>query len=136
MPATRTVTRTTMDVTPAPEFFKYGFNGSEKSTDAVIDPSTITADANGRKIVKGGSVFVKITASGNYGPYAAGAADGRQTPGIAPNVVIISADVDVTDGPWAIGGYYSGCDFDSAKLTLFGLSVAALRTAMPLCVIW
>jgi len=44
-----------------------------------IDASTVPADGNGDKILRAGTVLGKITASGLYGPYDPGAADGRQT---------------------------------------------------------
>jgi len=44
-----------------------------------IDASTVPADGNGDKILKAGTVLGKITASGLYGPYDPGAADGRET---------------------------------------------------------
>jgi hypothetical protein len=44
-----------------------------------VDYTTVTADANGRRILKGGTAMGKITASGKYGPYSDAAGDGRGT---------------------------------------------------------
>lgn len=112
------------------KIFRY-FNGAEHSISCVIDSSTVTADSDGNKILKEGSLLVKITASGAYGPYASGAADGRQTLGIAPNCVILSGDLDVTRGDEALGGWHSQCDFESSQLTLFGATLANVKIAFP-----
>jgi hypothetical protein len=108
-------------------------SGDEKTESVVIDPATVTADADGNKIVVAGSLLVKITASGAYGPYASGAADGRQTLGTSPNCVICTADVDVTRGPEAIGGWFSDTMFESANLTLFGATLSNVKAAFPRC---
>ncbi|AJW76992.1 head decoration protein [Marinitoga sp. 1155] len=57
----------------------------------VIDSSTVTADSDGDKILKAGTILGKITASGKFGPYDSTATDGRQTA-----VGILAHDVDVT----------------------------------------
>jgi hypothetical protein len=119
------------------KIFHYFSGKREVSESIVIDPATVTADASGHKIVAKGSLLCRITATGAYGPYASGASDGRQTPGtggvIPPLSVICSASVDVTNGPEAIGGYFAGCDFETANLTLFGLATATAKAAFPNC---
>jgi hypothetical protein len=118
------------------KIFHYFSGEREVSESIVIDDSTVTA-VNGKKIVAKGSLLCRITATGAYGPYASGATDGRQTPGtggvIPPLSVICSATVDVTNGPEAIGGYFAGCDFETANLTLFGLAAATAKAAFPAC---
>lgn len=59
-----------------------------------IDPATVVAGGDGRKILKPGTPLGKITASGKYGPYLTGAVDGRQT----PTDFALGDTVDVTDG--------------------------------------
>lgn len=122
------------------EILMYGGNGTERAMSIVVDDSLFTADALGYKSCPKGALLVKMTSgpnAGAYGPYASGASDGRQTPGIAPNCIITTDVVDLTLGPEAIGGYYAGCDFNLSKLTLFSLSAAsnnaAIKAAFPLC---
>ena len=112
------------------KYFRY-VSGGEKSDSVVIDAATVAADAAGNKVLKAGSLLVKITASGAYGPYAAGATDGRQTLGTAPNCVILSADTDVTRGDEAMGGWFADCAFEISQCTLFGATAAAVRAAFP-----
>jgi hypothetical protein len=42
---------------------------SVKRAGITLDSTLVTADADGNKIVKGGSVLGKVTATGKYGPY-------------------------------------------------------------------
>lgn len=42
---------------------------SVKRAGITIDYTTVTADADGRRIIRGGTAMGKITASGKYGPY-------------------------------------------------------------------
>jgi len=44
-----------------------------------LDAETVTADDNGDKTLRAGTVLGEITASGLYGPYDAEAEDGRST---------------------------------------------------------
>jgi hypothetical protein len=122
------------------EIFKYLPDGNVLSESVVIDPATVAADGAGDKILKKGTFIVKITSggtAGEFGPYLAGATDGRQTPtppaGGNPNCGILSDDVDVTRGSKAIGMYWGNCQFIAAKLTLLGYSLANTKTAIPLC---
>jgi hypothetical protein len=64
-----------------------------------IDSSTVTADGSGKKVLLKGMPLGKL-ANGKYGPYASGAADGRQNP-----TVILKRTVDVTEGDHVVGGY-------------------------------
>jgi hypothetical protein len=106
--------------------------GDEKTDSFVIDPATVTANSDGRKIVPAGAFITKITATKAYGPHAAGAADGRQT--IARgSCAVTTAQVDVTDGPVAIGGYIGDAIFKTAKLTLYGATLGAVQAALPTC---
>lgn len=50
-----------------------------KRAGITIDAATVTANADGMKIVKGGTVMGKVTATGKYGPYDNAAVDGRAT---------------------------------------------------------
>ena len=49
-----------------------------KRAGITIDYTTVTANSDGRRIIKGGTLIGKITASGKYGPYSDAASDGRQ----------------------------------------------------------
>jgi len=135
--AVQGMVRETVSFTPSPEILKYGGNGVEFQESIVLNPAVVTADARGHKILKRGSLIVKITATGEFGPYAAGATDGRQTlaapAGAAPTCGILNMDVDLTDGAKAAGMYYGLANFDSSKLTLFGATLTAIRAAMPSC---
>lgn len=51
-----------------------------KRSGITLDFATIPLSGSDRPLVKG-TALAKITASGKYGPYDAGALDGRQTPG-------------------------------------------------------
>jgi hypothetical protein len=116
------------------EPLKYA-TGAEKTESVVIDPATVTANAAGRKIVPAAALVVRKTTGGMAGPFASGATDGRQTLANSspPTVFITSAEIDVTDGPRAIGAYFGGAAFDSAHLTLYGATLTAARAALPTC---
>jgi hypothetical protein len=64
-----------------------------------IDSTTVTADGAGKKILLKGMPLGKL-ANGKFGPYASGAADGRQNP-----TVILKRTVDVTEGDHVVGAY-------------------------------
>ncbi len=135
--ATQTVVRNTEILTPTAEIFKYLPDGNVLSESVVLQPSTVTADAAGIKTLYAGTLIVKITATGEFGPYASGAVDGRQTlaapGGAAPTCGILSMDVDLTDGAKAAGMYYGNCQFNTSKLTLLSAAIATVRAAMPSC---
>lgn len=61
-----------------------------------LDASTVTADAAGDKIVQPGTLIAKISASGKWGPYDAGASDGRQTS--TDNLLICHDHVNLKGG--------------------------------------
>lgn len=50
-----------------------------KRAGITLDADSVTADADGNKILKRGTFVTPITASGKYGPYDSGASDGRET---------------------------------------------------------
>lgn len=64
-----------------------------------IDSSTVTADGNGKKIIKKGMPMGKL-ANGKYGPYAPGQTNGQENPS-----VILKQTYDVTDGDVVAGAY-------------------------------
>jgi len=135
--AVQGMVRETISFTPTPEILKYGANGVEFQESVVIDPTVVSANSRGHKILKRGSLIVKITATGEFGPYAAGAEDGRETlaapAGGAPTCGILNMDVDLTDGAKAAGMYYALANFDTSKLTTFGAALSAVKAAMPSC---
>lgn len=69
---------------PAPLGYQFDFLASEKYMvkrgGITIDYTTVPANGDGQRIIKGGTVLGKITATGKYGPYASGASNGLQTP--------------------------------------------------------
>lgn len=67
-----------MDIDPTVDWLA-SEHFSVKRVGITIDHTTVTADADGRRIIKGGTVLGKITASGKYGPYGDALADGRET---------------------------------------------------------
>lgn len=68
-----------------------------------IDASTVTADGDGNKIVAGGTFLTPITATGKYGPYDAGATDGRQTPDANVSGFLLADGVNLRDGDVVTG---------------------------------
>jgi hypothetical protein len=51
---------------------------SVKRAGITIDHLLVPADADGRRIIKGGTALGKVTATGKYGPYSNALADGRE----------------------------------------------------------
>lgn len=87
-----------------------------------IDASTVTAGADGKKIIKKGMPVGRLT-NGKYGPYDPAATDGRQNPS-----VILKHTYDVTDGDHVVAGY------EMAKVISERIPVtvdATLRGKMP-----
>ncbi|MEC1714755.1 head decoration protein [Schinkia azotoformans] len=64
-----------------------------------IDSAAVTADGDGKKILKKGQPVSKM-ASGKYVPYNAAGADGSENPS-----VLLKHTIDVTDGDVVTGGY-------------------------------
>ncbi|MBG9656066.1 MULTISPECIES: head decoration protein [Cytobacillus] len=88
-----------------------------------IDASAVTADGDGKKIVKKGMPLGKL-ANGKYAPYNAGATDGSENP-----TVILKHSYDVTEGDQVAAGY------EMAKVISERIPVtvdAALKGKMPL----
>lgn len=93
-----------------------------------IDKATVTAGADSHKVLKAGSIICEITASGKYGPFDAGAADGRQTPTLG-KCFIMAKTVDVTFQDAQVGA------IDMARVLTARLPIqptAAVKTALPL----
>jgi hypothetical protein len=111
--------------------------GAEGIESIVVSAATVTAGADGRKIVEAGSLLTRITASKKFGPFASGATDGRQTLAAPTNLgvtaVFLTDDLDVTDGDKPLGGYATNCWFNNADLNLNGATQAAVRAAFPTC---
>lgn len=77
-----------------------------KSVGITIDSLLITADSNGNKIVKNGTVLAKVTATGKYGPYDEAALDGRE---LTPDVgVLVNGGVNCRDGDVITGHMLHG----------------------------
>lgn len=101
----RSVTVPVVDV----EFLASAKNQVTKGV--TLDASTFTADGNGNKIVKAGTVLGKITASGLYGPYADAAVDGRTLAEL-----ILLNTINVRDGNAAVAALSQGVVLE-ARLT-------------------
>jgi hypothetical protein len=111
--------------------------GDEKAETVVVDNTYVTADTKSRKLIAGGTLLCKITASGLYGPYSKSASDGRQT--LAEGSAVITwRGHDVTLGDKAVEGLFADCVFDLSELTLGGVSkhgasLTSLKAAFPQC---
>jgi len=112
--------------------------GAEPVETLVIYSSTVTADAEGRRLIPAAQVLCEITSGlgdGQYGPYSKTASDGRQTIGATyqPYVAIEGLDVTLCDLP--IGGLWAQCVFDVSEIEASsGIShadLATLKTAFP-----
>lgn len=75
----------------------------EVTNGITIDSASITADANGDKIIKIGMPMAKLTASGKWVPYKKDGTDGSENP-----MVILKRTVNVKDGDHVVGGYEVG----------------------------
>jgi hypothetical protein len=107
--------------------------GIERAQSVVVKRTTITPDSDGRYVVKKGELLVQITGEDAVGPYAAGATDGRQTPGIGL-VWIATESIDLSGVDYRpISGWYGFCEFNVQELTLHDLAVATLASYMPTC---
>ena len=87
-----------------------------------VDASVISADAEGNKVIKGGTVMGKVTANGKYAPYASGATDGTET----PVGILFAGDINVRDGDTVAGLLLHGSVIE-ARCT--GVTAAA-KTAL------
>lgn len=118
----------TVSGTAVTEYLYSQANFTTKS--ATLASGTLTADANGDKIVNKGAILAKITTgatSGQYGPYDTGASDGRQT---LTNVVGINDSYsNLRDGDYEAGVCYAGIVRDD-KVTLFESGVAKTVSTM------
>jgi len=107
-----------------------------------LDISTFTAGThypNG--YIPSGTALAKITATGLYGPYAAGASDGRQTPANGAFLLFSSVKAVNSQGTALVkvgaAGFQHGF-VESARLPFSsgdGAAVAAVKTALPL-IVW
>ncbi|MDL5159412.1 head decoration protein [Actinomycetospora termitidis] len=108
--------------------YQVDFLASERYTvkqgGITIDPATVSANSDGKKVVKGGTVMGKITATGKYGPYASGASDGRQ----AAVGVLFAGDIRVDGGDTVAGLMIQG-SVKEARLT--GLDATAKTALTP-----
>lgn len=85
-------------------------NGEFKARPYTIKSSTITADSNGKKIVKGGTPFPANDATA---------------------IGLLLDTVDVTDGDKTVSLVYAGA-VSTAKLTDNGVNInSAVKTALP-----
>ena len=95
----------------------------EVTNGITIDSASVTADANGDKIIKKGMPMAKLTASGKWVPYNSAGTDGSQNP-----TVILKHTVNVKDGDHVVGGY------EVAKIIADRVPITvddALRQKMP-----
>lgn len=88
-----------------------------------LDHTTVTADGDGKKVLKIGTPLGKITATGKYGPYNKDATDGRQTA-----VCMLGETVDFElDGSGKFGDQVATA-FDWARVIEARLPVAVDAT--------
>jgi hypothetical protein len=114
--------------------------GAEVSKSIVVAASTVTANDNGQRIVRGGTVLCKITSGHNankYGPYLKTAGDGRDTL-TELSCFITQRGYDVTLGDRAVDGLFQSCVFDVSELTTGGISkhgasLTSLAAVFPTC---
>jgi hypothetical protein len=137
--------RSSQSYTWTAPIFKY-VTGNEAARSIIIDPSVVTADGDGRKILRAGTLVLQMTSganSGRFGPYASGATDGRQTLARG-KAFILGEDVECTyidewtgavagENPTPASGLFGYCVFATSALTLNSASVANVQAAMPTC---
>lgn len=122
-----------------PRPLKY-VTGAEVSKSLVVAASTVVANANGQRILAGGTIICKITSGHNadkYGPYLGTATDGRQTT-TELSCFITHRGYDVTLGDRAVDGLFQNCVFDISELTTGGLamhgsSLTTFAAVFPTC---
>jgi hypothetical protein len=115
-------------------------SGDEKIETLVVYSSTVTLDADSRRLIPGGTLLCEITSGtgdGKYGPYLKTATDGRQTISADPQVYVTLAGHDVTLGDLAVEGAWMGCVFDTSEvlevntITDTAGNRTTLKTAFP-----
>jgi hypothetical protein len=100
-----------------------------KRAGITLSAATVTADSNGDKILKAGTFVAPITSTaevGKYGPFATGAADGRQTPDANKSGYLLES-VNLRDGDVVTGCMISG---SVLKARVTPSSAAAMDTAV------
>lgn len=122
------LTSTTTSVTD-PAHFLASEHYMVKRAGATYAASAVAA-VNGRKILKRGTFVTKITSGpdiGKYGPYDAGATDGRQTADANTSGFTLEG-LDLTDGD-VIAGHITHGSVLEARVTPTPL-LAAMKTAI------
>ncbi len=100
---------------------------------ATLAASTVTADANGDKIARKGTVLAAITSgvdSGKAGAYDTGASDGRETAG---NILGVSdVRLNVRNGDFEVAYLYTGVVREASVFSdgTQGSLSAAVKTAI------
>lgn len=72
-----------------------------KRVGATLDNTLVTADADGDKILKAGTLVSQVDATGKYGPYDSAATDGREN--ITDSDGFIVESVNLRDGDVIVG---------------------------------
>lgn len=96
-----------------------------------LDHTTVTADGDGKKVLKIGTPLGKITATGKYGPWDKDATDGRQTA-----VCMLGENVDFELDKSGKFGDQVATAFDwarviSDRLPIDSADLAALKEQLP-----
>jgi hypothetical protein len=113
----------------------WGLHGTEQTPSVTLDLSTFVAGThypNG--YILSGCALAKITATGLYGPFDAGASDGRQltTGGLG----VLFSSVKVTPGATKVGAAKLVHGFVDAGRLPFqsgsGSATAAFKSALPM----
>lgn len=95
-----------------------------KRAGITIDHTTVPLNDDDMRVIKGGTVMGKITASGKYGPYDATATDGRQT----ALGFLLAGDIRVDAGDTTAGLMISGSVLEARVV---GLTAAAKTALAP-----
>lgn len=112
--------------------------GAEPVETLVLYASTVTLDADSRRIVAAGTLLCEITSGlgdGKYGPYSKTASDGRQTVSATNQAYISLEGLDVTLGDQVLGGLWAQCVFNTSEIEdvndISHADLSTLKTAFP-----
>lgn len=97
-----------------------------KRVGVTLDAATVSADGDGNKIVKKGTLVTKITATGKFGPYDGDASDGRET--VSGDAGFTFETVNLADGDVVTGILIHGSVLE-ARVTGLDVSDVA-KTAL------
>ena len=100
-----------------------------KRSGVTLDASAVAADADGNKIVRGGTVLYRRAATGKYAPTPAGGATGADA---QAKGLLFAGDVNLRDGDLVVGMMLRGSVYE-ARCTGVTTDV---KTALGDKIIW